>query len=60
MGDNGHAIHTAAVYINVNNQPVRASVKDAEYFISWIDNIIKKINPGGIWNKYYTQDLAKK
>jgi hypothetical protein len=58
MGNNGHATHTAAVYIDINNQSVRASVEDAEYFISWIDNILKNIAPGGLWNRYYTQDLA--
>jgi O-glycosyl hydrolase len=57
MDDNGHQSHTAPVYITVNNTPVRASAEDAQYFVSWIDNILKNIAPGGPWNQYYTHDL---
>jgi hypothetical protein len=57
MGDKGHQVHTAPVYININNQPVRASEEDAKYFVNWIENIITNIAPGGLWNKFYTHDL---
>jgi hypothetical protein len=57
MDDNGHQSHTAPVYITVNNTPVRASAEDAQYFVSWIDNILKNIAPGGPWNQYYIHDL---
>ena len=53
----GHVSHTAAVYITVDNKPVRASSEDAQYFVKWIDNIITNISTGGIWNKYFTHDL---
>lgn len=58
MDENGHELHTAAVYVLVDKRPIRASARDAQYFIDWIDNILKNIGPGGIWNKYYTHDLA--
>lgn len=57
MGDNGHQSHTSAVYITVNENPVRASVEDAIFFVDWIDNLIEKTSPGGPWNQYYENDL---
>jgi hypothetical protein len=57
MDNNGHQSHTSPVYITVRNEPVRASVSDASYFISWIDNILAKTSPGGDWNMYFTHDL---
>ena len=52
-----HASHSAAAYITVNNKPVRASAADAQFFVSWIDNILKNIAPSGKWNRYFTHDL---
>jgi hypothetical protein len=49
-------VHTAPVYISINNKPVRASSSDATYFVKWIDNILEKIGPGGAWNRYFTKD----
>ncbi|MEP7110470.1 MAG: CehA/McbA family metallohydrolase [Ferruginibacter sp.] len=57
MDEKGHQLHTAAIYITVNDKPVRAGAEDAQYFISWIDNILSKIAPGGPWNRYFTHDL---
>ena len=56
MSENGHELHTAPVYITVNNQPVRANSKDARFFVSWIDNILENIAPGKPWNRYFTKD----
>ena len=42
-----HASHAAAVYVTVNNKPVRASAEDARFFVSWIDNVLKKHNNFG-------------
>jgi hypothetical protein len=33
MNENGHQSHTAAIYINIDNQPVRASAADAMFFV---------------------------
>ena len=57
MGVNGHYVHTAPVYVTLNNKPVRGSVKDAQFFVSWIDNILEKIVPGGAWARYFTKDI---
>jgi hypothetical protein len=54
--EKGHRSHTAPVYISINNEPVRASAEDAKYFVSWIDNILERIAPGGPWNGYFTHD----
>ena len=57
MDENGHQSHTAPVYVSVGNTPVRASVEDAQYFVRWIDNILANIEPGGVWEHYFTHDL---
>jgi O-glycosyl hydrolase len=57
MGERGHYVHTAPVYITIGSIPVRASTKDAAFFVSWIDNIIDKVSPGGAWSKYFTKDV---
>lgn len=58
MGAKGHATHTAAVFVTVAHAPVRASSADAEFFVRWCDNLIRKTSPGGPWNKYFSHDLA--
>ncbi|HEX8038961.1 MAG TPA: CehA/McbA family metallohydrolase, partial [Chryseosolibacter sp.] len=57
MDDKGHETHTAPVYLTVNRKPVRASAEDAQFFISWIDNLLKKTSAGEEWNRYFTHDL---
>lgn len=56
MGEKGHYVHTAPVYITISNKPVRASANDANFFVSWIDNILEKIAAGGVWNRYFTKN----
>lgn len=56
MDENGHQTHSAPVYINVKDKPVRASADDAQFFITWIDNILTKTAPGGEWSRYFTHD----
>jgi O-glycosyl hydrolase len=57
MDKTGHQSHTAPVYVNVKDKPVRASVEDAQYFLKWIDNILANIKQEGPWNQYFTHDL---
>lgn len=57
MDDNGHQTHTAPVYVTINGKPIRASAEDAQFFVKWIDNMIKQTSPGGNWNQYFTHDL---
>jgi len=53
---NGHRSHSGAVYVIVNNAPVRASASDARFFVSWIDNLLKQSSPGGEWSSFFTSD----
>ncbi len=58
MNEQGHQTNTAAVFIKVNQAPVRASAEDALYFVRFIDNLLEKTSPGGPWNQYFSKDLA--
>jgi Domain of unknown function (DUF4082) len=54
----GHLLHTSAVFVIVNNAPIRASAVDAQYFIDWMDNLLQKTSPGGEWNSFFPTSLA--
>lgn len=58
MDKDGHETHSSPVYISINNQPIRASAADAKFFIAWIDNILKNIEPGAKWHKYFPNDYT--
>jgi hypothetical protein len=57
-GPNGHEVHTAAVFVTVNGAPVRASKQDALFYVHWIDQLIERTSPGGVWNGYFPTQLA--
>ena len=59
MNSNGHQVHTAAVFVTVNNAPVRASAADAEFYVQWMDNLLAKTSPGGEWNSYFPTKLSE-
>jgi hypothetical protein len=54
-GANGHQVQTAAVFVTVNNAPVRTSATDAEFYVQWMDNLLVKTNDSGPngWNQYF-------
>jgi hypothetical protein len=58
MGSTGHQSHTAAVFVTVNNQPVRVSASDAQFYVQWIDNLLTKTSPGGAWSSYFVNSLS--
>ena len=58
VGSNGHQSHTGAVFVTVNNQPVRVSVADAQFYVQWMDNLLTKTSPGGAWNSYFVNSLS--
>jgi len=58
MDAHGHQTHTAAVFVTVGKTLVRASAGDAEFFVRYIDSLIRKTSPGGEWNRYFGKDLA--
>jgi Domain of unknown function (DUF4082)/Putative Ig domain len=53
MDGNGHVVHTAAVFVTVNDAPVRASADDAQFYVSWMDNLLTKTSSGGAWSQYF-------
>jgi hypothetical protein len=53
---NGHQTHTGAVFVIVNSKPIRASASDAQFFVQWIDNLIKQTSLEGSWSKFLSQD----
>jgi hypothetical protein len=58
MDAKGHQVHTGAVYVTVSGAPVRASSADAEFFIQFIDNLIRRTSPAGEWNHFFARDLS--
>ena len=58
MGNDGHAVHTAAVFVTVDGAPVRASVDDAAFYVAWMDTLLQNTSPGGRWNSYFPTSLS--
>ena len=58
MGSSGHQVHTGAVFVTVNNAPVRASAADAEFYVHWMDNLLQKTSPGGSWSSYFVNSRS--
>lgn len=58
MGSNGHQVHTAAVFVKVNNLPIRVSAADALFYVQWMDNLLTKTSPGGAWSSYFVNSRS--
>ena len=58
MSDRGHEFHTAAVFVTVDQKPVRTSVTDAQFYVQWMDNLLQNTSPGGIWSSYFVNNRA--
>ena len=58
MGSSGHTVHTAAVFVTVDQKPVRVSSSDAQFYVQWTDNLLQNTSPGGVWNSYFPTSLA--
>ena len=54
-----HYVHTAAVFVIVNNAPIRTSATDAQYFVNWSNGLLQNTNPGGIWNHFFPTSLSQ-
>jgi hypothetical protein len=52
----GHQVHTGAVYVTIGHAPVRASSADADFFVRFIDNLIRKTSPGGAWSSFFPHE----
>ena len=58
MSSRGHEFHTAAVFVTVDQKPVRASAADAQFYVQWMDNLLTNTSPGGVWSSYFVTNLA--
>ena len=56
MDEEGHQVHSAPIYVTVNNEPMKAIREDVLYYVAWIDKMLASIAPGGKWNKYFEED----
>ncbi len=53
MNASGHQTHTGAVFVLLNNAPIRTSVSDAEFYVQWMDNLLTRTAPGGEWSSFF-------
>ena len=58
MDSNGHVLHTAAVFVIVNNAPIRVNTTDPQFFVQWINNLLTNTSSGGSWNWYFPTELS--
>lgn len=56
MDAHGHQLQTGAVFVIVNKASVRASASDADFFVSFIDNLIRQTSAGGAWGSFFAHD----
>ena len=54
MDETGHVVHTAAVFVSVGGKPVRASARDAQFFVQYLDRLLEKTAAGGEWGSYFS------
>lgn len=61
MSSRGHELQTGAVFVIVNSAPIRASVDDASFYVAWMDDLLTKTAPGGVWSSYFvnSRDAAR-
>ena len=55
---NGHMLQTGAIYIIVNNKPIRANATDPQFYAQWITYLLGQISAGGAWNYFFPTELA--
>jgi uncharacterized protein DUF4082/Big-like domain-containing protein len=58
MANSQHYLHTSAVFVTVNNAPIRANAADAQFFVDWMTGLLQNTSPGGVWNSYYPTQLS--
>jgi hypothetical protein len=58
MGNDGHKVHTAALFVIVDEEPIRASQADAAFYVQWMDQLLEKTSPGGEWNSFFPTSLS--
>jgi hypothetical protein len=53
MGTSETVVNTAAVFVIIDNAPIRASESDALFYVEWMDNLLQKTAQGGQWSSYF-------
>jgi hypothetical protein len=53
MSGSEHMVQTAAVFINVTNTAVRASAADAQFYVSWMDELLSRTDTNGVWGNFF-------
>lgn len=59
MSEGKHQTHTAAVFVVVNQAPVRVNERDAVFFCRYIEHLTKQISKGGEWADYFTSEKTR-
>jgi hypothetical protein len=54
MSGSDHRVHTSAIFVKVDNQPVRTSMTDAQFYVNWMDQLLIRTQDGGEWANYFT------
>jgi hypothetical protein len=53
MGARGTVVNTAAVFVMIDNAPIRVSASDALFYVEWMDSLLQKTAQGGQWSSYF-------
>lgn len=53
-----HRLQTGAVFITVDNTPIRVSADDANFYIQWMDSLTARTSAGGPWASYFTDQYS--
>ena len=54
VDETGHVVHTSAAFVSVGGKPVRASARDAQFFVQYLDRLLEKTAAGGEWGSYFS------
>jgi len=53
-----HRLQTGAVFITVDNAPIRVSADDANFYKQWMEILTARTSPGGAWASYFTDQVS--
>ncbi len=59
MSGGEHQSHTAAIFVEVGGQPIRASVADALFYVDWMDELLTRTAVNGAWASYFITNRAE-
>jgi hypothetical protein len=59
MSSRGHEVHTGAIFVKVASAPIRRSVQDAQFFVDWMDQLLLRTAPEGVWASYYENSRSQ-